>query len=277
MEGTVKGIKKTVLTVFFLCSALMLVYSCVMAPPPRAPEPYAPQRTVAVLPIYNATNDVDGPKMLRDMVAERLRRQNYIVKPIGEVDAILMDQMGITLGSQLDLAASEKIGAALGVERLVYGYLLNFEEVTTGVYNVKKVRLGLRLVDASTGALIWARGQGVKAELTSAGLLGKGVALAKDIQEAREGIEPFKSIPGIAEIQGITDWQIIRAGSEDSVGDAALKSLGTKLLTKAIGIHLKAESEAMLNMIFHGFFERPIERPARPRHPDAPPPHYRRP
>ncbi len=256
----------------------MFVYSCVMAPPPHPGVPYAPQHTVAVLPIYNATNDVDGPKMIREMVAERLKRQNHIVKPMGEVDEVLRDQMGITLGSQLDMAMPEKLGAALGVERLVYGYLLNFEEVTTGVYNVKKVRLGLRLVDASTGALLWAGGQGVKAELTSAGLIGRGVAVAKDIQEAREGIEPFKSIPGISEIPGITNWQIIAAGSEDSVGEAALKSLGTKLLTKAIGVHLKAEAEAVLNMIYQRYLERPIERPVRPRHPDAPPPpHYRRP
>jgi hypothetical protein len=217
--------KNPFIRLFALFALLVFVSSCAMPPHPL-PGPPVPERTVAVLPIYNATNDVEGPKMLREMVAERLRRQRHMVKPIEEVDRVLSEQMGITLGAQLDLATAKKLGEALGVERLVYGYLLNFEEITTGVYNVKKVRLGLRLVDADTGALIWAGGQGVKAELTSAGLIGKGVAIAKDIQEAREGIEPFKSIPGIGEIPNIADWKIIRAGEEESVGEAAIKSLG---------------------------------------------------
>ncbi|MBI5903687.1 MAG: DUF799 family lipoprotein [Deltaproteobacteria bacterium] len=239
--------------VFVLFALLLLAGGCAfhaMGPPPNPGNPY---QSVAVLPLYNATNDVDGPKMVRELVDERLRHMHYDVKPINEVDQILRDRMGVTLGAQLELTTPRKLGEELGVDAVLYGYLLNFETVTAGVYNVKKVRAGFRLVDTKTGRTIWAGGLGVKQEISSGGLLGAGVGAVRNLQDAREGLEPFKSIKGINEMPGLTEWRLLGREQEKSISDAAMLSLGEKLVTKALGVHLKHESETLINILFSRF------------------------
>jgi len=86
----------------------------------------------------------------------------YVIKPASEVDQILKDQMGITLGSQLDLTTAQKLGQALGVDGVFYGSLDEFSEKITGVYNVKRVRLRSKLVNCKTGETVWKNGIGIK-------------------------------------------------------------------------------------------------------------------
>ncbi|MEK7773369.1 MAG: GNA1162 family protein [Deltaproteobacteria bacterium] len=239
--------------VFLLFALILLTGGCAfhaMGPPPNPGNPY---QSIAVLPLYNATNDVDGPKMVRELVDGRVRHMHYDVKPVNEVDQILRDRMGVALGAQLELTTPQKLGEELGVDAVLYGYLLNFETVTAGVYNVKKVRAGFRLVDTKTGRTIWAHGLGVKQEISSGGLLGAGVGAARNLQDAREGLEPFKSVKGLSEVQGITEWRLLGREQEKSVTDAAMFSLGEKLVTKALGVHLKHESETLINMLFSRF------------------------
>ncbi len=108
-----------------------------------APNPANPVYKVAVLPFYNATNDVDGPGTVRKLFAGRLDRFHYDSLPLEDVDRLLSDRMGITLGSQLELTTAKELGETLGVDGVFYGYLLDFGQITTGVYNVKKVRAGI--------------------------------------------------------------------------------------------------------------------------------------
>ncbi|MBI5827283.1 MAG: DUF799 family lipoprotein [Deltaproteobacteria bacterium] len=259
--------------IFILFALVLLAGGCAfhaMGPPPNPGNPY---QSVAILPLYNATNDVDGPKMVRELADERVRHMHYDVKPVNEVDQILRDRMGVTLGAQLELTTPQKLGEELGVDAVLYGYLLNFETVTAGVYNVKKVRAGFRLVDTKTGRTIWAGGLGVKQELSSGGLLGAGVGAARNLQDAREGLDPFKSIKGINEVPGLTEWRLLGREQEKSISDAAMLSLGEKLVTKALGVHLKHESETLINILFSRFPAGPgsFRRGAPPYAPAAPP------
>ncbi len=238
--------KKTFSTL--LCLIVLSIAAC--TPMVRIqPDLTNPVYTVAVLPMYNATNDVEGPHMIREEFDRRIAKWHYQTRSIEEVDQLLRDRMGITLGSQLEMTTPQKLGEVLGVDGVVYGYLLNFDDITTGIYNVKKVRAGFKLVETRTGRIIWARGQGVKSELTSGGSIGSGVAALKGIGEKREGLEPFKAIKGVAGIPGLDDWHVMRSEREESIGDAAIMSIGGKLIGKALGIHLKAESVRMLDMI----------------------------
>lgn len=236
-----------------LIGALLFVLSACAMPVMVPVNPSNPYRSVAVLPMYNATNDIDGPRMVRELIEKRISRIHYASKPITEVDQILRDRMSLTLGSQLDLTTPQKLGEALGVDAVIYGYLLNFETVTAGVYNVKKVRAGFKMVDTKTGRAVWARGQGVKSDSSSGGLVGAGAKALRDAQDKKEGLEPFKTIPGITGIPMITDWHKLSSQQEKSVKDAAIMSLGEKLVTKALGMHLKPESESMLNFIMGDF------------------------
>lgn len=236
----------------FLFIMLSVLTACTL-PSMIPPNPANPVRRVAVLPMYNATNDVDGPAMVRGLIAEKVGKWHYQTQPIGETDQILRDQMGITLGSQLELTDAKTLAKTLGVDGVVYSYLLNFETVTTGVYNVKKVRAGLKLVDAKTGGTVWARGLGVKSELTSEGAAGKGLSALQAAREAREGMEPFKSVQGLGEVPGVSEWRLISHQEGEDMGKAAMFSLGEKLAGKIMGTHLKHESTTLLNMIFADF------------------------
>ncbi|MBI3803286.1 MAG: DUF799 family lipoprotein [Nitrospirae bacterium] len=218
----------------------LLLVSCALPVHTIPTNPSNPIYTVAVLPMYNATNDVDGPKVVRELADKRIQKWHYSSKPLTEVDQILRDQMGISIGSQLDLTTPQKLGAALGVDGVLYGYLLNFDDVTTGVYNEKRVRAGFRLVDTKTGKTVWAGGRGVR---NQSGTLGS-MASTRD-----DGIGGLKSVQGISEISRLEEWESVGGASDASF----MKAMGGKLLDKATGGYLKSESEAMLDRIFGNF------------------------
>lgn len=216
------------------------------------PNPSNPIYTVAVLPPYNATNDIDGPEMIRGLVAERLPLWHYSPKPQAEVDSLLSGQMGITLGEQLDLTTPEKIGETLGVDGVVYIYVLNFDDKVTGIYNVKKVRTGIKLVDVKTGQTVWSYGQGVKGEVSTGGLIGKAVAMAANVMDKREGLEEFSTIKGITEIPNIKEWKLLYH-QDQGFQEMLITTVVSKVAGKALKMHLKPESKAMLDMMFVSF------------------------
>jgi hypothetical protein len=148
--------------------------------------------------------------------------------------------MGLALGSQLELTTPQKLGVALGVDGVLYGYLLDFDDITTGIYNEKRVRAGFRLVDTKTGNVVWAGGRGVR---NSSGSLGSLTSSRDD------GIGGLKSVPGVAEIPRLAEWEQGGSASDSSI----LMALGGKLLNKATGGYLKPETEAMLDRIFGNF------------------------
>jgi hypothetical protein len=218
-----------------LCGVLSF-FACVIPHPPLPCDAGNPLKRVAVLPMRNDSNDVDGPEVMRKKMVEALENRSYVVKDLKETDQILRDQMGITLGGQLDLTTAQKLGEALGVEGVLYGTLMDFDETTTGVINVKKVRGKFKIVNVTTGQASWSRGLGVRSEMRMQGVGGAvGAALAK-ASDARD-----KDVP----------WVTIQATStgSDNVGKSFAVGLGTKLFSKAIGRHLDHESTELARMI----------------------------
>lgn len=235
----------------FFALALFLA-SCAARLPVYAPDASNPVYTVAVLPFYNATNDVGGPAALRQEVHRRVARMHYNAMPLKEVDETLYNRMGITLGSQLELTDTVELGRTLGVDAVVYGYVLDFDDVTTGVYNVKKVRAGFKLVDAVSGEIIWTGGQGVKSVISGGGSIGAGASVIKEIGEGSD-IELFHTIKGLEDVEGVEHWHIIRAAPLKKIEEAAMISLGETLITKAFGVHLWLEYNTMLDLAMRGF------------------------
>jgi hypothetical protein len=224
-------------SVSLVLAACFLLASCALPQYTIPPNPSNPIETVAVLPMYNATNDVGAAEMVREMTNERIKRWHYTSKPLNEVDQILLDQMGVTLGDQLELTTPQKLGAALGVDAVLYGYLVDFGEVVTGLYNEKRVRAGYRLVETKTGKVFWSGGRGVR---NSSGAL-ESAAGARD-----EGIDSMKDVKGVAEIPGIKEWDAIGGASDPNV----LKAFGAEAFSKMRGAHLKSETAQMLDRIF---------------------------
>ncbi len=234
--------------------ACLLLSACLplqMVPP----NPSNPIRTVAVLPLVNNTNDVEAPGYVREQFTKELRRHQYMVKPLAEADQILKDRMGLTLGGQLDLTTPQQLGETLGVDGVFYGSLDEFNHKITGVYNVKRVRIRVKLVSCKTGQTVWKNGIGVKSVL-SAGTAGAAVSAAGSLQDAKEtGAE----LPPLVGEPILAPWFALpQAGSlkdtKEEAGAALAVALGEKLITKALKVPLFQETSAAIDILLNGSY-----------------------
>ncbi len=230
-----------------------VTYSACVSIPPITSNPSSPIKTVAVLPLVNNTNDVDGPKYVRDQIAAQLPKHYYVVKANAEVDQVLKDRMGITLGAQLDMTTAKKLGEALGVDGVIYGAVDDFSHNVTGVYNVKRVRLRAKLVNCKTGESLWKNGAGVKAA-SGAGGLGSLASIGSSASDKSES-EDLK--PLLGDTVG-APWHTL----EDSGGSGGLSGIGMsmasglfeKVASKAMGAPLKQETEAVVRIVLNGYY-----------------------
>lgn len=229
---------------------LFSLYGCSSVPIRVAPNPANPTRTVAVLPMYNVTNSLDGAEYVRERFSKELASRQYVVMEISRVNSILQEQTGISLGSQLEMTTPQVIGEILGVDALVYGYLLDFDNVILGIYNARMVRAGFKMVDVSSGNVLWSGGKGVKFVLFS-GDLGFLATLGKEIVDAGGGFDDFDKIKGLEDIGGLTDWTVVPVPVENA-GDAAILTLGALVVGKTLGIHLHHEANVMVQELIRG-------------------------
>lgn len=243
----VSRVKQTVL----LFALIVFLPSCAAHLPRYRPDPSNPIHSVAVLPFYNITNDVGGAMALRNELQRRIEHRHYKAMPLKDVDQVLLDRMGITLGSQLEMTDAMELGRTLGVDAVVYGWVLDFDDITTGVYNVKKVRAAFKLVDAKTGQTVWAGGQGVKTVLSGGGRKGAGATIMKELLD-RDEFTP-ETVKGLDEVNGLKDWHYIIAGGAKKAEEAAMLALGEQLITKAFGVHMWLESNTMFDLAMKGF------------------------
>jgi hypothetical protein len=221
---------------FILMAALTSVISgCVIPHMPLPTDPSNPLKRVAVLPMKNDTDDVDGPNVVRQKMVEALTRRSYVIMDIKESDQILRDRMGINLGGQLELTTPQKLGETLGVEGVLYGTLMDFDETTTGIYNAKKVRGTFKLVNTATGQTVWARGLGVKTEQGTSSGASALMKLGARASDAKDKEAP---------------WVILQSTTTNqSTKDSFMMGLGAKLLSKAVGIHLEYESKELARLV----------------------------
>jgi hypothetical protein len=218
-----------------LAAAAVFAGGCAIPHMPLPTDPSNPLKVVAVLPMKNDTNDVDGPTIMREKMVAALKKRSYVVMDTKESDQVLRDRMGINLGGQLSLTTPQKLGETLGVQGVLYGELMDFDEPITGLYNAKKVRGVFKLVNTTTGQPIWTRGLGVKTEQGTSGTASGLVKLGARAADARE-----KEAPWVL-LQSTTTNQ----STKQSLG----MGLGLSLLSKAVGKHLDYESTELARMV----------------------------
>jgi hypothetical protein len=241
-----KGIR--ILHKVMLVSSSFLFTACVTLPT-ISPNPASPIKTVAVLPLVNNTNDVDGPRYVREQLARELPKHYYVVRPVAEVDQILKDRMGVTLASQLDMATPKKLGETLGVDGVIYGALDDFSHTVTGAYNVKRVRLRVKLVNCKTGETVWKNGVGVKST-ASAGAIGSVAALGASVQDKQES-EELK--PLLGDTIG-APWHTLSEESGGGIAQGLAMGLLEKVASKALGRPLQRETEAAVQTVLNGYY-----------------------
>jgi hypothetical protein len=241
---------------------LLLLTACVNLPP-VVPNTASPFKSIAVLPVVNNSIDVDGPAAVQEaLYLEALHYHFPVVKPNAETNQILKDQMSLTLGSQLDMATPQKLGAALGVDAVMYASLEDFSQKITGIYNVKRVRVRAKLVDCKTGEVLWKNGIGVKQALTAGGSFLShvpGVNLAIGAAGALSSIASKISdkndvaLPKFLGDDLDAPWVELPERAT-GVEMAAVQSIGGKIISKAMGTVLKEETDAAVNVLFHGYY-----------------------
>ena len=210
---------------------LICLSGCAIVPVQPNGDPNNPIKRLAVLPFRNDTTDVDAPNFVRERLIPALERRLYHVIPVEETDRILRDQLGITLGGQLEMASVAKLKEALQADGLLYGTIMDFGEVTTGLVNEKKVRGKFKIIDTATETVFWENGLGVKSQDTSGGLTGSLTGTAADIGGKDEEVP----------------WVVIeRESSNKSVLEGFAAGLTEKLVTKAMGVHLQHETDEMI-------------------------------
>ena len=213
---------------------LALIGGCALPMPQPSGDPYNPIKRLAVLPLVNNTNDVDAPEFVRERLVEALAARLYNVQPLEETDQILRDQMGITLGGQLEMADNQELARTLGVEGLLYGDLMDFHETTTGVYNARNVRGRFRIVNAAADGTFWQNGIGVRSQDTHEGVVGGAAAVVAGATASDEEVP----------------WVVIDSTStNESILTGMAVGLGTKLVSKAMGMHLARETDEMIRLV----------------------------
>jgi len=225
-----------VLVSICICAVALIAGCAPVRHLPRHFDRTNPVRRVAILPMKNDTSDVEGPNLVRKKMSDMLQERAYVVKDAAEVEQILRDRMGITLGGQLEMTTARILGETLGVDGVLYGTLMDFDETSTGFYNVRKVRATFKLINTMTEQAVWSNGLGVKSEVRMAGRTGSVATLAARGADARD-----KEVP----------WVIIDSivTNENNVGQSLALNLGAKMLTKAIGIHLDYESSELARRV----------------------------
>ena len=117
-----------------------------------------PSYTLAILPFENETNSVKGALYLREVMQEKIGRKGYLPRPLSDVDQILSDQLGISLGGQISDSMLPEIGLALGVDTVMTGTVHRFGIGVTENHHLDsggEVEGTLRLHDTATGKQIW--------------------------------------------------------------------------------------------------------------------------
>ncbi|MBI5750002.1 MAG: DUF799 family lipoprotein [Nitrospinae bacterium] len=250
---------------FLSIGVLLLTFAACAATtlPEIKPNSSNPIRTVAVLPFINSTNDVDGPEFVRDWFVQQLRKFYYEIQDVDDTNQILKDQMGITLGSQLDMVDPKKIGEVLGVDGVFYGLLDDFSERITGVYNAKRVRIRSKLVDCKTGQTVWKNGIGIKQGSRSTGSsFGEQVPILNDIF-AVGGIvsslgsnisdEGDKDLPKFLGEDVSAPWIDLPTGGRTVEANVVL-GVAERVYDKALNSPLKVQAVTAISVLLKGYY-----------------------
>lgn len=111
---------------------------------------------VAVLPLENLTNERYAAERVREVLNVELNSQGlFEAVELGEINRAIRTQ-GIVNLSELGPEQAKALGTALGVQALMMGSVMEFDERRTGTVSLPDVALSLRLIDVETGIAIWA-------------------------------------------------------------------------------------------------------------------------
>lgn len=245
--------------VIFLSLFLATLLSACTTVPARTADTANQIKTVAVLPLINNTNNVDGPAKLQAHLTAGMYERYYDVVEADEVNKTLKDQMGVTLGAQLDMAKPELLCKTLGADGLLYGVLDDYISKPIGVYTIKRVRARTKLVNCKTGAVVWKGGAGGKSQEATGGNVGAIVGAVGSIGSAISDVTEGELPPLLGE-KIEAPWFNVppppQQGSGSLIADIVV-SVVKAVAQHAAGVSLVREEYATATTMLDGYFHEP--------------------
>ncbi|MFH1825562.1 MAG: GNA1162 family protein [Candidatus Firestonebacteria bacterium] len=125
------------------------------------PPPRKPPLQVAVLPMENLSNDVNGPPVVREAFNKAIARNGYITLDLEIIDKVLKEDFGVTDGGQLRIVDDKELARKLGVNILIYGEVVqffqgtSFEVIPFGLVYKREVKVHFKMVNVETEKVIW--------------------------------------------------------------------------------------------------------------------------
>lgn len=242
--------------VLFLGLFLATLLSACTTIPERTVDKANQIKTVAVLPFINNTNNVEGPAKLQVHLTAGLYERYYDVVEPDEVNQKLKDQMGLTLGAQLDMAKPDLLCKTLGVDGLLYGSLDEYLGKPMGVYTIKRVRARTKLVDCKTGTTIWKGGAGGKSQESTGGNIGAMVGAIGSIGSAISDVAEGELSPLLGE-KIEAPWFNVPPPPQQSSGSIIgdiIVSVVKSVAQHAAGVSLSREEFATVTTLLDGYF-----------------------
>lgn len=164
-------------------AALVLGTGCPSARPYVSPTAdFTELKTVAILPFATVTSDkLSAERVQRIFFTELLSTGAFQVVEPGQVSHVLRrDRVNLEALTPEDM---KKLGDALRAEAFFIGAVLEYDEGRGGAVPNPRVKLQLRLVQASNGETIWSASPARVGTTVSARLFGIGGEPASVIAE----------------------------------------------------------------------------------------------
>lgn len=158
------------------------ITGCISIPVPK-PDLSNPIHTVVILPFANESNNIDAPNQIRDMLEKKLTAKFYKVTPREEVDQLMVDRLGITLGEQLSEVDFNTIKNNISADAFIYGNVTHYDQTTSGILNTNRVSANMKMVQSRDQSVVWGNHIGIKSELRSNDLFGSLASMSSAISD----------------------------------------------------------------------------------------------
>jgi len=228
MERAIRSLKWGLVIISF-----GLLTACISIPKPK-PDITNPIHTVAIMPFGNESNNVEAPNQLRELLSKKLKTKFYRVVPLAEIDQTLEDEMGITLGEQLQDVDIKEIKDKIKADAYIFGKVTYYDQATSGVLNTNRVSTLLQMLKSDDQSVFWNSNIGIKSESKSGGMFGAMASLASSVSDSND-----------EDINWITIQR--KNGGDGSILGNLVSGLVDKAVSSAMGVTLNEESLALIN------------------------------
>lgn len=217
-----------------LLLVLGLLSACISIPRPQ-PDLTNPIHTVAIMPFANESNNIDAPNRIRQLLSKKLTAKFYRVIPLDEIDSKLQDELGVTLGEQLQDVDIKEVKQVVKADAYIFGKVTHYDQSTSGVLNTNRVRADLQMLKTDDNSEFWGSKIGIKSESKSGGLFGSMASMASAISDGNDDA---------------TQWVTIerKTGGDGSVLGNLVSGLVDNAVSSAMGVTLTEESVALVNL-----------------------------